>query len=60
MKMAAQEIIKKENFGITAVFDRIGRLENVHIQTTTYKVYRKEYRRYQKEGLQAIRNDNGF
>ena len=60
MEMAAEEIVEKENFRITAVFDRIGSLEDAHIQTPTNKINWQENRGYQEESLQAICDNDGF
>jgi hypothetical protein len=58
--MAAHEIVKEENFGITAVFDHVGRFKNVNVQTAADKEYRQKNRRNQEKCLQAISYNDGF
>ena len=60
MQLAAHEIVKEKYFGVAAVFDGFGSLENIHVQALADKVYRQENRRHQEKRLQAISNDDGF
>lgn len=44
MKLVTQEIIKEEYFGITAVFDSLGSIENAIIKTVADEINGQEHR----------------
>ena len=60
MKFAGQEIVEEKYFGIAAVFNGFGSLENIITKTIAYEVNGQEHGRYQEQRLQTIGNNNGF
>ena len=60
MELTAEKVAEEEYFGIAAVFDRFGSLENIVMQALADEPYWQEHRRNQEQCLQAVGDNDGF